>query len=114
MGKYDVVTTTRKVNIDNQSPAQNQDNQTMTTVEYKHVTYDRHLDWCDYLQLSLFAIIIIAGIIGFIKAIKSRKFYKCPVCGESFRAENMSPSNCKICGAELNETDDPNITDKTK
>ncbi|MCI1272947.1 MAG: hypothetical protein LKG27_00735 [Clostridiaceae bacterium] len=66
------------------------------------------------IGIIVFVPVVICGIIGFIKSINSRKYYKCPVCGESFRSENMHPSECKVCGASLEETDDTNVTDKTK
>ncbi len=54
------------------------------------------------------------GIIGFIKSIASRKNYKCPVCGETFRAENMEAKICTVCGANLEEIRDNDTNDKTK
>ncbi len=67
-----------------------------------------------YIEIAILAIIVAVGIFGFIKSVRSRKYYKCPSCGESFRAENMESKTCKVCGAELEETDDPNINDTTK
>ncbi len=95
-------------------PVSNNSQETVTTVEYDTVNYTRKMDMGDYIVLSFLALIIIVGIIGFIKSIRSRKYYKCPECGESFRSENMTSQTCKVCGARLEETDDPNITDKTK
>lgn len=64
-----------------------------------------------YIVLIIIAII---GIIGFCKSVMSRKYYKCPNCGESFRSENMESQICKVCGTNLGETNDPIVTDKTK
>lgn len=46
------------------------------------------------------------------KSVKSRKYYKCPQCAESFRTEHMESKRCKVCGAELEETNDTNVNDK--
>lgn len=46
------------------------------------------------------------------KSVKSRKYYKCPQCGESFRTEHMESKRCKVYGAELEETNDTNVNDK--
>ena len=100
------VTTTRQINQDN--------NNVQTTVEVDTTTYTRKPDMADYICIGFVCCIIVLGIIGFIKSVRSRKNYKCPVCGESFRSENMESKTCKVCGANLEETDDTNITDKTK
>lgn len=76
--------------------------------------YVRVFDTVDYVFAGIIILIVIIGIIGFIKSVRSRKYYKCPVCKESFRSENMHPETCKICGADLEETNDTNVTDKTK
>lgn len=106
MTKYTshTVTTTRNV-------PQN----TTTTVEYDNtVTYTRQIDIGDYIFFGALILVIAIGILGFIKSVMSRKYYRCPVCGESFRAENMDSKTCKVCGANLEETNDSNINDKTK
>ena len=114
MSSYDVVKTTRKVNSqDGTTTTAADQGQAQTTVEYQHVTYTRNLDAADFLCIALVIIVLIAGIIGFINALRSRKRYKCPVCGESFRVENMDANTCKVCGAKVEKTFDENITDKT-
>lgn len=100
------VTTTRQVSPDGDDA--------VTSVEIGTTTYTRTITAGDIAQISFLLLIVIIGIIGFIKSIRSRKYYKCPVCGESFRSENMHPETCKICGANLEETNDKNVTDKTK
>jgi len=100
------VTTTRQI-------PQSNDYTTVVEVDTT-TTYNRQPDISDYITLGLIILVIVVGIIGFIKSVMSRRYYKCPQCGESFRSENMSAKTCKICGANLEETDDPNITDKTK
>ena len=106
MTKYTshTVTTTRNV-------PQN----TTTTVEYDNTTtYTRQIDVGDYVFFGILILVIVIGIIGFIKSVMSRKYYRCPVCGESFRSENMDSKTCKVCGANLEETNDSNVNDKTK
>lgn len=99
------VTTTRKVPL----------SETSTTVEINtKTTCTRGLDIADYITIGAMVFVIILGVIGFIKSVKSRKFYKCPVCGESFRSENMESMTCKVCGANLEESNDSIVTDKTK
>ncbi len=105
------VTTTRPVFSQNY----NNNAKTSTTVEVNSkTTYTRQPDTSDFITTGLMTLIIIIGIIGFIKSVRSRKFYKCPSCGESFRSENMESMTCKVCGANLEETNDSNVTDKTK
>lgn len=105
------VTTTRPVFSQNY----NNNSKKSTTVEVNSkTTYTRQPDISDYITTGLVIFIVIVGIIGFIKSVRSRKFYKCPSCGESFRSENMESMTCKVCGANLEETNDSNITDKTK
>ena len=61
----------------------------------------------------LIAIVVIYFCIQIYKnSLKSRKYYKCPNCGESFRSEYMESKCCKVCGSELIETDDKNVNDK--
>ncbi len=71
-------------------------------------------DLSDNAVLIILLLIIIVGIIGFFKSVASRRYYKCPVCGESFKIENMKPETCKVCGASLVESQNSNVTDKTK
>jgi len=65
-------------------------------------------------EMSVFFLIlfIALAVLVYIRAVNSRKFYKCPECGESFRVELMKASRCKVCGAVINNTDNPNISDK--
>ncbi len=112
MAKFNTTTVTRKININQANPAPNQKN-VQTSVEYETVSYYPD-NSADYFSIFLLIAIVVVGIICFIFAIRSRKYYKCPVCGESFRAEFMKAKRCKVCGAELDETDDKNVTDKTK
>lgn len=63
-------------------------------------------------SIVLILVIVIAALIAYDKSVKSRKYYKCPQCGESFRTEHMDSKCCKVCGAELVETNDTNVNDK--
>lgn len=62
---------------------------------------------------TIFAIIFIIAYYFYAKAVASRKFYKCPVCGESFRVEQMSATNCKVCGAPIKLSENNDVSDKT-
>jgi len=45
--------------------------------------------------------IIILGLFLYYISVRSRKYYKCPKCGEKIRVEHMEAENCNICGAPL-------------
>lgn len=61
----------------------------------------------------IFVTAIVGAVFFFSRAVSSRKYYKCPHCGESFRVELMRASHCKACGAEVNISMDENTSDKT-
>lgn len=46
------------------------------------------------------------------KSVASRRYYKCPQCGESFRSEHMEAKICKVCGADLEKTLDTDVNDR--
>ena len=48
------------------------------------------------------AIILGLGIVFTIRAVLSRKTYRCPSCGERVRVELMAAARCNTCGAPLN------------
>jgi hypothetical protein len=48
------------------------------------------------------AIILGLGIVFTIRAVLSRKTYRCPSCGERVRVELMAAAHCNTCGAPLN------------
>ena len=79
---------------------------TTTSVENRTVSYTRQPDISDYIALGVGVLIVIVGVIGFIKAVISRKIYTCPVCGEKFRAENMEVKTCSVCGASMSEEEE--------
>lgn len=57
--------------------------------------------------------ILIVATIVYQRSVVSRKYFKCPGCGETFRAEFMDAKCCKVCGTTLERTYDENVTDKT-
>lgn len=61
--------------------------------------------------LAFYGSISLIALFFYLRARKSRKNYKCPECGESFRVEHMSVSRCKVCGTEVQLTDQ-DISDK--
>lgn len=63
-------------------------------------------------SICIVAILVISALIAYDKSLKSRKYYKCPECGESFRSEHMDAKCCKVCGAQLVETYDKDVNDK--
>ena len=63
------------------------------------------------LNIIILILFVWACIFVYNKSLKSRKYYKCPKCGESFRSEHMKSKCCKVCGTELEETDDKNVND---
>ena len=65
-----------------------------------------------FLNILLIFLAVWLCIWAYKKSINSRKYYKCPQCGESFRSEHMVSKVCKVCGAELEEIFDSNVNDK--
>lgn len=53
--------------------------------------------------LLLAPIVLVLGAIVWWVAIKSRRSYVCPSCGNAVTVEHMSASNCNVCGAPLRE-----------
>ena len=62
--------------------------------------------------IVIIAVAVLCALIAYKKSLKSRKYYKCPECGESFKSEQMESQCCKVCGAQLVETNDINVNDK--
>ena len=61
--------------------------------------------------VAFYGSLILLALLFYFLARKSRKNYKCPECGESFRVEHMSASRCKVCGTEVEATED-DVSDK--
>ena len=66
----------------------------------------------EFLNILILILFIWACIWAYNKSVKSRKYYICPNCKESFRSEHMHSKCCKVCGAQLVEKDDNNVNDK--
>ena len=41
------------------------------------------------------------GIVFFLRAVDSRRWYACSKCGERVKVELMEASHCNTCGADL-------------
>lgn len=63
------------------------------------------------LNILLLILLIWFCIAAYRNSLKSRKYYICPNCGESFRSEHMNSKCCKVCGAELQEKNDSYTND---
>lgn len=46
-------------------------------------------------------VVVAAGVIFYVRAVASRKTYRCPNCGEEVRVELMEASHCNHCGSPL-------------
>lgn len=64
------------------------------------------------IKIIFCVVMAITAVIAYCKSVASRKYYRCPECGESFRTEHMTAQCCKVCGAKLEETVDKNVNDK--
>lgn len=47
-------------------------------------------------------VLILAGLV-YTFAVRSRKSYTCPECGEKFKVEHMDTARCGMCGALVNQ-----------
>ena len=65
-----------------------------------------------FLNILILILFIYFCVTTYKKSVKSRKYYRCHQCGESFRSEHMESKLCKVCGAELEEIKDENVNDK--
>lgn len=52
--------------------------------------------------ILLFLLILAVAGVCFYFAVKSRKSYTCPECGEKFKVEHMETARCGMCGSLLN------------
>lgn len=48
-------------------------------------------------------LVLTFGILFYYLAVRSRKTYTCPECGESVRVELMETARCGMCGSLLKE-----------
>lgn len=54
------------------------------------------------LFLLIFVILTLAAVFYYI-AVRSRKTYICPECGEKTKVEHMDTARCGMCGSLLNQ-----------
>lgn len=55
---------------------------------------------------ALIWIVVLGGLVAlglflYLRAVESRKHYRCPACGEAQTVELMQASHCSTCGAPL-------------
>jgi hypothetical protein len=50
-----------------------------------------------------FLVIAFLAILFYMRAVASRRRYRCPNCGEEFRVELMQAGHCNFCGTPLSE-----------
>ena len=65
-----------------------------------------------FLNILILVLVVTFLVYVYRKSLESRKYYKCPKCGESFRTEHMVSKCCKVCGAEVVENSDTSVNDK--
>lgn len=53
------------------------------------------------IYAAVLAGLIVLGVLFYLRAVASRKHYRCPQCGERMTTELMSASHCNMCGAPL-------------
>ena len=63
------------------------------------------------LNVLILVFFIWACVTAYNNSVKSRKYYICPHCGESFRSERMISKCCKVCGTQLEEKNDTDVND---
>ena len=64
-----------------------------------------------FMNILILIFVIWACVTVYKNSLKSRKYYTCPHCGESFRTEHMQSKCCKVCGAPLEEKQDTEVND---
>ncbi len=64
-----------------------------------------------FLNILLLVLLIWFCVSAYRNSLKSRKYYICPNCGESFRSEHMKSKCCKVCGTELEEKNNSDTND---
>ena len=53
--------------------------------------------------IVIMLLLIPLAVLFYVLAVRSRKSYHCPACGESVQVEHMSAQRCGMCGAPLKE-----------
>lgn len=51
----------------------------------------------------LIAFLLILAALVYYFAVRSRKSYTCPECGEKFKVEHMETARCGMCGSQLKQ-----------
>lgn len=46
-------------------------------------------------------VLLVLGILFYLRSVSSRKSYRCPHCGEIVQVELMDAIHCNVCGALL-------------
>ena len=72
--------------------------------------FDKYINM---IYLLIFLLIVVLAVYYYRKSLKSRKYYQCPNCKESYRTEHMTSTTCKVCGSEVVDVNDENVSDKT-
>ena len=53
------------------------------------------------LYTGIGVIVIVLGVLFYLRSVASRKRYCCPQCGEQVSVELMKAGHCNVCGAPL-------------
>lgn len=51
----------------------------------------------------IIALLLVIAIVCYYFAVKSRKSYTCPECGEKTKVEHMDTARCGMCGSLLDQ-----------
>ena len=77
----------------------------MHFINFMIISPERH-------NVIIYMVALVLLILVFLRAKNSRKIYKCPDCGESFRVELMDSSHCNVCGTNVKNSAESNYTNK--
>ncbi len=55
------------------------------------------------ILIPILLALIPLAILFYFLAVRSRKSYRCPACGETVQVEHMNAQRCGMCGAPLKE-----------
>ncbi|MAE63776.1 MAG: hypothetical protein CMJ18_05845 [Phycisphaeraceae bacterium] len=50
---------------------------------------------------GVIVVLVVLGILFYLRAVASRRRMRCPQCGETVQVELMEASHCSSCGAPL-------------
>jgi len=57
------------------------------------------------MALLLLLLLIPLAVLFYYLAVRSRRSYQCPECGEEIRVEYLNAKRCGMCGAPLEKTE---------